>query len=126
MDAPSRFPSGISGSARAGSFTLLAKTREGCQWLSQRSLVLIMKGSAVLRWLVPAALAALLAIPVQTAGARGMGGGGMGGGMHMGGGGGMGGWGGGEAWAEEEGLVGEEWVCAVARQCHLVSLVLTG
>jgi len=41
-----------------------------------------MKRSAVLRWLVPAALVALLAIPVQTAGARG-----MGGGMHMGGGG---------------------------------------
>jgi hypothetical protein len=47
-----------------------------------------MEASVVLRWLVPAALAALLAIPAQTAGARSMGGGGGGhgmGGMHMGG-----------------------------------------
>jgi putative peptidoglycan binding protein len=45
-----------------------------------------MSGSVVFRWLVPAALAALLAIPIQTAeGSRmGGGGGGMGGG-HMGG-----------------------------------------
>ena len=45
-----------------------------------------MNGSVVLRWLTPAALAALLSIPVQTAGAH-PGGGGGGGGMHMGGGG---------------------------------------
>ena len=46
-----------------------------------------MKGSVVFRWLVPAALGALLAIPVQTAGASPMGGGhgGMGGGHGMGG-----------------------------------------
>jgi hypothetical protein len=40
-----------------------------------------MSGSVVYRWLLPAAVAALLAIPVQTAGASPMGGGhGMGGG----------------------------------------------
>jgi hypothetical protein len=47
-----------------------------------------MSGSVVFRWLLPAALATLVAIPVQTAGAMGMGGGhgGMGGGgMHVGG-----------------------------------------
>jgi hypothetical protein len=51
-----------------------------------------MSGSVVFRWLLPAALAALLAIPVQTAGAMGMGGGhgGMGGGMGRGGFGGRG------------------------------------
>jgi hypothetical protein len=48
-----------------------------------------MKGLGVFRWLMPAALAAFLSVPVQTANARGMGGGGghmggMGGG-HMGG-----------------------------------------
>jgi putative peptidoglycan binding protein len=48
-----------------------------------------MKGSGVFRWLMPAALAVFLSVPVQTANARGMGGGGghMGGGMgggHMG------------------------------------------
>ncbi len=57
-----------------------------------------MKGLGVFRWLMPAAVAALLSVPVQTANARGMGGGGghmggMGGG-HMGGRGRMGGIGG--------------------------------
>jgi hypothetical protein len=51
-----------------------------------------MKGLGVFRWLMPAAVAALLSVPVQTANAHGMGGGGG----HMGGGGGhMGGMGGG-------------------------------
>ena len=51
-----------------------------------------MKRLDVFRWLMPAAVAALLSIPVQTANAHGMGGGGG----HMGGGGGhMGGMGGG-------------------------------
>lgn len=47
-----------------------------------------MSGSAVFRWLLPAAVAALLTIPLQTAGASPMGGGGhggMGGGHAMGG-----------------------------------------
>jgi hypothetical protein len=44
-----------------------------------------MSGSVVFRWLVPAALAALLAIPIQSAGAHSMGGGGMGGARSMGG-----------------------------------------
>jgi hypothetical protein len=45
-----------------------------------------MSGSVFFRWLLPAALAAALAIPVQTAGASPMGGGhGMGGGQGMGG-----------------------------------------
>jgi hypothetical protein len=58
-----------------------------------------MKGLGVFRWLMPAALAAFLSVPVQTANARGMGGGGGhmgGGGGHVGGGGGhVGGMGGG-------------------------------
>lgn len=54
-----------------------------------------MKGLAVFRWLMPVALAVFLSVPVQTANAHGMGGGGghMGGGMgggHMGGMGGRG------------------------------------
>jgi hypothetical protein len=57
-----------------------------------------MSGSVVFRWLLPAAVAALLAIPVQSAGASPMGGGhgmgGMGGGRGMGGMGGMHGMGG--------------------------------
>jgi Putative peptidoglycan binding domain len=44
-----------------------------------------MSGSVFFRWLVPAGLAALLAIPFQSAGAHSMGGGGMGGGHGMGG-----------------------------------------
>jgi hypothetical protein len=50
-----------------------------------------MKGLDVFRWLMPAALAAFLSVPVQTIKAHGMGGGGGhmgGGGGHMGGGGG--------------------------------------
>lgn len=49
-----------------------------------------MSGSVVFRWLLPAAVAALLTIPLQTAAASSMGGGGRGG---MGGGHGMGGMG---------------------------------
>ena len=55
-----------------------------------------MSGSVVFRWLLPAAVAALLTIPLQTAAASSMGGGGHGG---------MGGGHGWVAWAE--GLVGE-------------------
>jgi hypothetical protein len=68
------------------------KNREGASRLLKE--LLAMKGLDVFRWLMPVALAALLSVPVQSANAHGMGGGGghmggMGGG-HMGGMGGRG------------------------------------